>query len=312
MWNDILWYFVSLAKCSKSNGWNQSMKDEGSRIFFNHRLVIGVAWARGGRDYMQDAFSVQLNKQARDNVLDYFGVFDGHGPNGENVARECALNLSNHVIALYEREPSFAFPQAIEMGCLLFDDYLRNLKPIMSPQDGLVRGGSTGCAVWVMGDLIYSGNVGDSRFILSYDGVAYNVSLDHKPTRRHEKQRVLKAGGNLQDGRINGELGVARSFGDFVFKEEMSLAAHEQLVTAVPDVRTVDIEESIDFLVIASDGIWDVLRNQEVVDMIINRMELKLPLHIICEEIINSCKVPQDQHQGYGSDNMTLLIAIFR
>ncbi len=54
------------------------MKDEGSKLFYNHRFLIGVGWAKAGRDYMQDAFNIQFNKQARDRQLDFFGVFDGH------------------------------------------------------------------------------------------------------------------------------------------------------------------------------------------------------------------------------------------
>ncbi len=101
---------------------------------------------------------------------------------------------------------SFAFLQAIEMVCLLFDDYQQNLKPVMSPQHGLVLAAQLGVQ---SGSWVTSSTVGDSRFILSYDGIAHNVSLDHKPMRRHEKQRILKAGGNLEDGRICLELHAA-------------------------------------------------------------------------------------------------------
>ncbi len=218
------------------------------------------------------------------------------------------MKLSNEVIRHYETDPSFSFPQAIELGCLLFDDVLRRSKHLKSP-NGFVYGGTTGCAVWVMGDIMYSGNVGDSRFILSYEGEPHAVTVDHKPRNHMEKKRVVKAGGYIsEDNRINGVLAVSRSFGDFQFKQNDALAAHEQLVTAVPDVRTVEIDDGCDFFVVATDGIWDMLTNKQVVDMVINGMGDENPLHKICEDIINCCRTPIDPETGMGSDNMSIII----
>ena len=71
---------------------------DGSRLFSNSRVVLGVAWAQGGRDYMQDAFSLSLSCATKEAEVDFFGVFDGHGPNGENMSRFVAYKLCDTVL----------------------------------------------------------------------------------------------------------------------------------------------------------------------------------------------------------------------
>jgi len=247
-----------------------TMSMDGSKMFVNRRLALGVGWAQGGRDYMQDAFALSLSCRCREKELDFFGVFDGHGPNGENVSRYVARNLCDIVLEHYESCPDIVeFAQSIEVGCMLLDDEMRK-EPDLASFDGMVLGGSTACAVWVFKGLgqIYSCNTGDSRFILSYNGRAVPVTVDHKPSNMQEKARICNAGGFVDNDRVNGILGVARAFGDYHFKSKPNMLPHQQPVTALPDVRTVEIDSSIDFLVIASDGIWDLMSNQEVVDFI--------------------------------------------
>ncbi len=281
-------------------------------MFFNERMAVGAAWAQAGRDYMQDAFNITLGGTARYNPLDFFGVFDGHGPNGELIAREVAFNLCDEVVRHYEADKSYTFAEAIEMGCILIDDRMRSDPSLMVEGDNVVYGGSTGCAVWIKEGQIYSANVGDSRFILSYKGRAIPITVDHKPTDAPERERIEKAGGSVSDDdRVEGVLGVSRSFGDYVFKKDKGLQAHQQMVSAVPDVRTVEIDDNIDFLVAATDGVFDAMSNEKVVQAINEGMMESLPLNTICAEVIESCKMPIDPVTGMGSDNMTMILAIF-
>ncbi len=260
---------------------------------------------------MQDAFSLNLNSSTRESNMDFFGVFDGHGPNGENISTHVAQNLSDFVLTDYLEDKTSTFPQSIESGCLLLDSQMKSSQSLMS-SDGTVMGGSTACAVWMLDEYIYSGNVGDSRFVLSYNGKAYNVSEDHKPSSDLEKLRIESFGGFVRNNRVNGSLGVARAFGDYHFKTRTDLGAHQQLVTAVPDVRTVEIEDDIDFLVVASDGVWDIMTNQQVVDFIFNLMRKKVPINQICEAILKNCTLPINPSSGLGSDNMTVIIVVLR
>lgn len=74
----------------------------------------------------------------------------------------------------------------------------------------------------------------------------------------------MQAGGFISDGRVNGSLNLSRALGDMEYKQTKGLPPAEQMITAMPEVRTLDLQEGDEFLVLACDGIWDVLTNQEV------------------------------------------------
>ena len=89
---------------------------------------------------------------------------------------------------------------------------------------------------------IYFANAGDSRVILCKNGTAYRMSIDHKPELELEKNRIIKANGWINEGRINGNLNLSRGFGDLEYKSNNLLPPQEQIITAYPDV----IEESME------------------------------------------------------------------
>lgn len=66
------------------------------------------------------------------------------------------------------------------------------------------------------------------------------------------------------DGRVNGSLNLSRAIGDMEYKQTGHLSAAEQAVTAFPDVRQIQLGPSFEFMILACDGIWDVLSNQQV------------------------------------------------
>ncbi|ESR40896.1 hypothetical protein CICLE_v10025621mg [Citrus x clementina] len=99
--------------------------------------------------------------------------------------------------------------------------------------------GSTACVAIIRDKQLVVANAGDSRCVLSRKGQALNLSKDHKPDLEVEKDRILKAGGFIQVGRVNGSLNLARAIGDVEFKLNKSLPAEKQIVTANPDISTV-------------------------------------------------------------------------
>ena len=80
-------------------------------------------------------------------------------------------------------------------------------------------------------------NSGDSRSILCRNGECYGLSIDHKPDYPGERERILKAGGNVLGGRINKGLNISRSFGDFAYKNNENLPSAEQMVIFHPEIR---------------------------------------------------------------------------
>ena len=73
-----------------------------------------------------------------------------------------------------------------------------------------------------------------------------------------------QAGGFVAEGRINGSLNLSRALGDMAYKQSKELGPDGQMVTAVPEVRSLRLEPGDEFLILACDGIWDVLSNQQV------------------------------------------------
>ncbi|CAN0455396.1 unnamed protein product, partial [Ectocarpus sp. 12 AP-2014] len=144
------------------------------------------------------------------------------------------------------------------------------------------REGSTAVTAFVRGRRLVVGNVGDSRAVLCSDGRALPMSSDHKPNKPEERRRIQALGGRVvysfgiprgassstsgiskpsRTNMLNGILAVSRAFGDRNMKGA---------VNAEPDVRERDLERHDDFLVLATDGLWDVMTSQEVCNIVYN------------------------------------------
>lgn len=116
-------------------------------------------------------------------------------------------------------------------------------------------------------------NVGDSRAIL-YDGSSEKtvaLSEDQKPSNEKEKARIEKAGKYVSMGRVQGNLAVARAFGDFRYKNTPNIPDLEQAVSVEPEVRRYEFtpvttltNEKYQFVVLACDGLWDKMSNSDV------------------------------------------------
>merc|ERR1719199_1598530 len=178
--------------------------------------------------------------------------------------------------------------------------------------------GCTAVMSLIIPDTIIVANAGDSRAVLSRSGRAVALSKDHKPNLPKEAARIHKAGGFVSERRcgtrsvhrVNGKLAVSRSMGDLSFKKSVGLSATEQLVSCVPDVKTFRRQREDDFMVIACDGVWDVLTSQQVVDRVqkdlfaIRRGELQ-PNDVISKILQECCASDK------GTDNMTMILVVF-
>jgi protein phosphatase 2C family protein 2/3 len=73
---------------------------------------------------------------------------------------------------------------------------------------------------------------------------------------------IVSIGGWVEYNRVNGNLALSRALGDFVFKRNASMSPEEQMVIALPDVEVRDVNEEWEFVLLACDGIWDVVTNE--------------------------------------------------
>jgi len=186
--------------------------------------------------------------------------------------------------------------------------------------------GTTAVVVLVTPHFIICANLGDSRAVLHITDNPNNpespltsktiaLSVDHKPNVPEERERIESRGGTVKKDRVNGELGVSRSLGDYEFKdysphnkeETGLLIAHRQRVSPIPEitVNSCCLDHN-KFLILACDGIWDVLNNDECVDLIqTSFQERESNLGLICEQVLDVCL------KKGSRDNMTIILVRF-
>jgi len=160
-------------------------------------------------------------------------------------------------------------------------------------------------------------NSGDSRVVV-WDSRKNKVfgTKDHKPNDPEERKRIETAGGEVREMsagnnkvqyRVNGNLNLCRALGDFEYKKNTTFDARNQIITSNPDIYTWDLIQG-DLVVLACDGIFDVLSNDELIEFIRQRLG-KMPLEKISEECMDHCLADDPKASfGIGADNMTLMI----
>uniref|UniRef100_A0A1I8I002 PPM-type phosphatase domain-containing protein n=1 Tax=Macrostomum lignano TaxID=282301 RepID=A0A1I8I002_9PLAT len=242
-------------------------------------LLIGSSAMQGWRPRMEDAHAVHTRLSspappavprpaAAQPAVTYAGVFDGHG--GAKVARYAAEHLHRRLAAAGAAAPlsESSSPDAVEPIRAAFLEVDRDLR--LRRADG--GAGSTALVLLVDDSTIRCASVGDSRAVLSVAGRPVQLSRDHHPGASAERARILAAGGRVVGGRVNGRLAISRALGDFSFKRSGKRPPSEQMVTADPSVCVQTITDSMEFVVMASDGVWEVMSNQEVVSFVRSRL----------------------------------------
>ena len=133
------------------------------------------------------------------------------------------------------------------------------------------------------------------------------MSVDHKPYNDAEERRIVAAGGTVTMRRVNGDLAVSRALGDFVYKHAPGRPAEQQQVSPEPEIRVQERSESDAFLVLACDGVWDVMSNADVGDFLLARTSDGIEaLDELAESLIQECLARGSR------DNMSAIIVAFR
>ncbi|KAL0926739.1 hypothetical protein M5K25_002985 [Dendrobium thyrsiflorum] len=250
---------------STSNSGKGKTKMSGKRISHGYHLVKGQTF------HPMEDYVVAQFKHARDSELGLFAIFDGH------LGHDVPDYLQSHLFDTILKQPNFltdtdgAIRKAYE-----FTDSM-----ILNKANKLGKGGSTAVtAILIDGLKLVVANVGDSRAVICKDGLAKQLSVDHEPNK--ERKCIEMKGGFVSNlpgdvPRVDGQLAVARAFGD------RSLKVH---LSSVPDVKDVIIDDKTEFLVLASDGLWKVMSNQEVVDAIRDIEEPQVAAKHLTEEAL--------------------------
>lgn len=186
--------------------------------------------------------------------------------------------------------------EGIREGFLDIDTHMHKL----TRQDNWDRSGSTAAAVMISPRYIYFINCGDSRTLLCHNGQVVFYTEDHKPFNPREKERIQNAGGSVTLQRVNGSLAVSRALGDFDFKEVDWRPQTEQLVSPEPEVYELERTPEDEFLILACDGVWDAIGNEELCAFVRSRLQVCDDLREICAQVIDLClyKVKSQQHNN--------------
>ncbi|KTG43059.1 hypothetical protein cypCar_00015172 [Cyprinus carpio] len=277
-------------------------------------LCYGLSSMQGWRVEMEDAHTAVIGLPNGLDPWSFFAVYDGHA--GSQVARYCCEHLLEHITSNPDFqgggggggpavEPSVdSVKSGIRTGFLQIDDHMRQISE--KKHGGADRSGSTAVGVMISPRHIYFINCGDSRGLLSRGGAVHFFTQDHKPSNPLEKERIQNAGGSVMIQRVNGSLAVSRALGDFDYKCVHGKGPTEQLVSPEPEVYAIERSEAEDeFIVLACDGIWDVMANEELCDFVRSRLEVTDDLERVCNEIVDTCL-----YKG-SRDNMSVVLVCF-
>lgn len=276
-------------------------------------LRFGLSSMQGWRVEMEDAHTAIIGLPGL-KEWSFFAVFDGHA--GAKVSAYCAEQLLDHIIANEDFKGTMDMKQGTEIqpsiedvkkgiktGFLNLDERMKGMPEMVSGED---KSGSTAVCVIVSPGHIFFGNCGDSRAVLSKGGKCVIATTDHKPVNPIEKERIQKAGGSVMIQRVNGSLAVSRALGDFEYKNVQGMGPCEQLVSPEPEMIVQNRADDDEFLILACDGIWDVMSNDDLCDFVRSRMKLTSSLEAICNQVVDTCL-----YKG-SRDNMSIVIVALK
>ncbi|XP_008540946.2 probable protein phosphatase 1N isoform X1 [Equus przewalskii] len=262
-------------------------------------LRFGASAAQGWRAHMEDAHCAWLALPGLPPGWAFFAVLDGHG--GSRAALFGARHLPGHVLEALGPAPGEpeGVCEALRRAFLSADARLRALWPRGEP------GGSTAVALLVSPRFLYLAHCGDSRAVLSRAGAVAFSTEDHRPLRPRERERIHDAGGTIRRRRLEGSLAVSRALGDFAYKEAPGRPPELQLVSAEPEVTALARQAEDEFMLLASDGVWDAMSGAALAELVASRLCLGLAPELLCAQLLDTCLCK-------GSlDNMTCILVCF-
>ncbi|KAI5064100.1 hypothetical protein GOP47_0020770 [Adiantum capillus-veneris] len=261
-------------------------------------ISSGFFAARGGRDTMEDSCFLLPQVGGATNIS-LFGVLDGH--RGPEAAEYATHAIPNHLIARADMGCSPL--EALSAAFTDTDSAFRHELDLQRQRSkGQVKNWHPGCTaavVLLVNNLLLVANAGDCRTILCRDGQATALSKDHTASCCTERDRVTSLGGQVtwqvDTWRVGtAALQVTRSIGDDDLKPA---------VTAEPEVTELILTENDEFLIIASDGLWDKISNEEAVSFVKDTVK---------EPTMSSKRLATEAVERGSTDNITVIIVFLK
>ncbi|PXF48885.1 Protein kinase and PP2C-like domain-containing protein [Gracilariopsis chorda] len=238
-----------------------------------------------GPDRMEDRSLVETELSGLPNHH-LFAVFDGHG--GQACSEFAATHFPGALFRAWSNEDST--PESALIHAFEDVDYAFLKDSSMEENSGC-----TALSALVVDSTLFVANAGDCRCILSRkDGTVLSLSKDHLATDPAEQARVLARGGSVSvSGRVMGCLMVSRSLGDRPFK---------RYISSTPDVVKHHLTNDDDFIILASDGLWDVVPIDEAAALV--RSTVRVPDLAAKRLALKAVELGSD-------DNISVIVAFF-
>uniref|UniRef100_A0A1D1YT51 protein-serine/threonine phosphatase n=1 Tax=Anthurium amnicola TaxID=1678845 RepID=A0A1D1YT51_9ARAE len=240
------------ASCSQFAGQSSSSSGKGKNRQSSVKVTYGFSLVKGKATHPMEDYHVAKFVHMKGKELGLFAIFDGHL--GDSVPAYLQKNLFSNIL---KEEEFWTYPDRA-----LSKAYEKTDTAILSHSPDLGRGGSTAVtAILINGRKLWIANVGDSRAVLAKTGQVRQMTVDHEPST--ERGSIENRGGFVSNmpgdvPRVNGQLAVSRAFGD------KSLKSH---LRSDPDISFEEIGSDTELLILASDGLWKFVTNEEAVDI---------------------------------------------
>jgi len=252
---------------------------------------------------------LKTNKRSNETKVSFFTICDGHG--GVQAADFVNNHLFNNIIKHpnFEEDTKAAIINGFATTEEAYAEYAKE-KDI----DGMV--GTTVTAVLIVGNVLYVANLGDSEAVLCSKGEAIVLTESHVPSNPSEKIRVELVGGSIVSDKKGTKrlahptwnpnfvnIGVTRAIGDLYFKSEEFVGSKKSGLIALPSLHEWSLTEDDQFMILASDGFWDVVSPKEATDFVISNNHLDS--NSICKDLMELSK------DRRSKDNITVLLVKF-
>ncbi|XP_022982395.1 probable protein phosphatase 2C 72 [Cucurbita maxima] len=243
-----------------------------NELGFEEQRPDSVCSKQGNKGINQDAAFVYQEYGEQGRAL--FGVFDGHGTNGHTVSNMAKNRLPPLLLsAMSKAETNFVgWKEAMVTAFKVMDKEIKLQETLDCSFSG-----TTAVIILKQGEDLVIANLGDSRAVMGRvtddDIEAVQLTTDLKPGLPDEAERIRNCNGrvlalqeepHIQRVWLPNEdapgLAMSRAFGDFALKEHG--------IIALPDVSHRRLAPDDHFIVLATDGIWDVLSNNEVASIV--------------------------------------------
>ncbi|RWR96417.1 protein phosphatase 2C 57 [Cinnamomum micranthum f. kanehirae] len=293
--------------------------------------VVGIRWGstqlQGPREEMED--DVVLRSDSL-NGFSFAAVFDGHGGFSsvkflrDELYKECLAALQGGLL-LSSRDFS-VIRDAIQKAFVETDSKLSNWLEETCKED---ESGSTATVIFLGENVLIISHVGDSCVVISRSGKAEVLTSPHRPYGNNkvsleEIRRIRQAGGWIVNGRICGDISISRAFGDVRFKTKKNemlekgvedgrwtkkfvsrIQFNGDLLTATPDIYQVALGSDAEFILLASDGLWDYMSSSDAVTFVRNQLRQHGDVQVACEALAQAALDRGSQ------DNISIVIADF-